>query len=227
MRIREVAPDDAGAPQRAVGLLLIDAQRDAVWVAMRDPHFGHAEELTEAPLSPTDQQPVLWYQYLDLPWPFADRHWVIEVWDSRAVAKASAGRDWEHWWDLPDRPVERTLEAARLHPPPAPADDVERAIHTPVNEGAWLAISLPGGRTLTGYHVTTVIGGRIPDRLVSDYTMMTLSSVLKGVQERSRTAAAHYDAHHSGAEALLGGDGEPIPPSAQWDPLRRPGPTTP
>ena len=89
----------------------------------------------------------------------------------------------------------------------AMADD---AIWTPVNRGAWLTIQVPGAGTILGYHVTTVIGGNIPDRSVADYALLTMTKLLRGAEGRARDEVKeHYGADH---EPLPGGDGRPLPP---------------
>jgi hypothetical protein len=72
VKIREV-PDDKDLPQRAIGLLRVDATPAALWLSARDVHFTAVEELTEVQLTPDGQWPAVWYQHLDLPRPFTDR----------------------------------------------------------------------------------------------------------------------------------------------------------
>jgi hypothetical protein len=209
VRIREV-PEDRDQPQRVVGLQLMPHPKEHLWVAARDGHYSALEELTEAYLGPTPNEHHRWYQHLDLPRPFADRHWVIEVWDNYAVPEVTAGAGWEHPWELTEggeAMAAKALQAGEILG--MGAKRARRTVYTPVNRGAWVAISLSDDRTLFGYHVTTVVGGNIPDGLVARYSLLTLGRVFNGTLDRIPYALEHYDADH---EPFLGGDGITIPP---------------
>ncbi len=207
VKIREKQAD--GGPQRGIGLLRTDVPRADVWLAVRDAHLSMMDELHERQLTPPEQMPAVWYQLLDLPRPFADRHWVIDVSDNHALARATGNRCWEHPWVLkPDGPAiaAEVIAAGRI-----PGVDVARgedAIYTPVNHGAWIAVQLPDETTILAYHATSVIGGRIPDKLVADYMMLTLSNLLRGVVERAPKAVEHYGPDHA---RIQGADGVTIP----------------
>jgi hypothetical protein len=209
VKVREALEEDS--PQRAIGLIRSDLDRESLWLATRDPHMVQLDELTEQQLTPPGQWPAVWYQLLDLPRPFSDRHWVIDVTDTHTLATASENRCWEHAWVLsPEGPRigQEAVEAGRV--PGITPDQAAAAIYTPVNHGAWLAISLADGGTVLGYHATSVIGGRIPDKLVADYTMLTLGNLLRGVIERVPEVLPHYDAAHLPIE---GADGQVIDPT--------------
>lgn len=208
VRMRDV-PEDPERPQRVIGLRIADLPRDQVWVGYRDPHFVLDEEVAERRLGPPGPR-ERWYGFLDLPWPFADRQWVVEVEDNVALAEATGNRAWERTWTLAaDGPRAVAAAVADGGVPGVTPDMAARAIYTPVNHGAWLAISLPGGRCLLGYHVTSVVGGGIPDRLVADFALARLRSVLGGIVARGHRAPGHYGAGHA---PVLGGDGRAIPP---------------
>ncbi len=207
VRLRDVESPDA--PQRVIGLIVTLVPRERLWISALDPHFAAAEEITEVRLTPAGTWPNQWYQFLDLPRPFADRHWVVEVWNHGPVAVASQNAAWEHAWRLAEQGPALALQApAAGRIPGVDAERAKDAIYTPVNHGAWLVLALPDGRTLLGYHVTSVVGGAIPDRLVADWSMSTLSRVLRGVVRRAAEVVAHYRGAH---EPLSGGDGRPIP----------------
>jgi len=212
VRIREV-PEDRDLPQRVVGLQVMDHPKEQVWVAARDWHESALEEMIEADLGPTADHHDRWYQYLDLPVPFADRHWVIEVWDNHAVPEATGGAAWEHPWELTEGGEALALEAVREGRIPG-MDEArfERAVYTPVNRGAWAVLSLGDDETLLVYHVTTVVGGNIPDGLVARYSLFTLGRLFDRIEDRFPSVLEHYDADH---EPFPGGDGRPIPPFSQ------------
>ena len=211
VKLREVKDDDA--PQRGIGLWRVHGfDMDSLWIAGRDVHFGSVEELTEVPLSDPVHYPVRWYQYLDLPRPFTDRHWMVDSSPTVPLARATEGRCWEYSWGLtPDGPAIAKAAVAAGEVPGIDSHAADDAIYVPVNHGAWLYIRLPDDSIILGYHATSVVGGRIPEKLVADYTMLTLGSVLKGVLEKVPKVRAHYDAAH---KPIRGGDGEPISPTA-------------
>lgn len=209
VRIREKT-DDPDLPQRVLGLEVIDIAKEQLWFAARDIHYTAVDGLTEVNVGTDDDGHDLWYQHIDVPRPFADRHWVIDVWDNHALAEGTHGRSWEHPWELTPSGEDMAFTLIRQGVIPGIDEHrAEKAVYTPVNRGAWLAISLPGGRTLFGYHVITVLGGGIPDRLVVEYSAMTLGKLFKGTVERVPDALVHYDPHH---EPMIGGDGNPILP---------------
>jgi len=203
VKIREVTDEDA--PQRAIGLLRTSVPKEHLWLAARDVHFTAVDELIEVQLTPDGEWPAVWYQPLDMPRPFSDRHWVVDVTDTHTLAEATGGRAWEHGWVLTDGgPTIATEAVGGGRVPGVDSERIEGAIYTPVNHGAWLVIDLGDGTTLLGYHVTSVIGGRIPDKLVADYTLLTLGKLLKGVVERAPEVVSHYAEGHAPIE---GGDG--------------------
>ena len=207
VRIREI-PDDDEAPQRIVGLMRVDQPADGLWLASRDAHYTSVDEVIEVRLTPAGTWPSQWYQLLDLPRPFADRHWVVDVMDTHELAQETGA--WEHWWVLTEGGPAIGAEAVAAGR--IPGVDVERAadaIYTPANHGAWVTIPLPDGTTILGYHVTSVIGGAVPDKLVADYSLFMLGKLFKGVIARTPEVIEHYDAAH---EPIEGGDGQPLPP---------------
>ena len=87
-------------PRRATGLLLSTASRNQLWVSCQDMHFQQQESTTELRVSLSPPDKAAWYGYLDLPWPFDDRHWVVDVYNNHSLAKATGGKAWEHPWTL-------------------------------------------------------------------------------------------------------------------------------
>ncbi len=208
VKVRE--KDEDGGPQRGIGFLRSDVPRADLWLAVRDSHLTMLEELHERQLTPPGEWPAVWYQLLDLPRPFADRHWVIDVVDTHALALATDNRCWEHAWELRDDGPSVAREAvAEGRIPGVDLERAEAAIYTPVNHGAWIALLLPDGSTVLGYHATSVVGGRIPDQLVADYMMLTLDNLLLGVVDRAPRAVEHYGPDH---DPIEGADGVAIPP---------------
>ena len=208
LKLRDV-PDDPKEPIRVVGLLITDEPRDELWLANRDTHYSVAEGATEVLLTPRGQWPQIWYQHIDAPRPFSDRHWTIDVSDSWQLARATDGRCWEHWWALTDDGLAYAKEAVSAGRVPAiSVDTFEDSIYTPANQGAWLMCALEDGRTLLGYHTKVVVGGRIPDRIIADWGMATLGRMFRKVESQAREQREHYTGGHY---LIHGGDGQELP----------------
>ena len=199
VKLRETGSADSA--QRAIGLVLLDRPRDAVWVSARneDGSYASMSNLKIPAVGAVER----WYQHLDVPFPFTDRHWVIDVWDNHELA--AAGPCWEHPWRLAASggdTARASVVAGRVGD--LTAKQFDGSLKVPVNNGAWVACQFGPEETLLVFHAQSVVGGNIPDRLVVDFTMMTLGKVLRQVDERAATAAEWY------ADDLVGGDGEPI-----------------
>ena len=207
VKIRQTGstPDE---PQRVIGLLVVDQPRDQLWVAARDPHYNDVEEITNIQLTPGSTGRERWYQHLELPRLFADRHWVIDVWDNHAMPQGTDGMCWEHPWQ--HAPDGMTLITAAMDANLLgfkERRELDRAVFVDWNDGAWINISLTPSITLIGFHAATVVGGAIPDRLVADYAMLTAGKVLYGIRDRGPTVWTHHDAAHTTLER---GDGTVI-----------------
>ncbi len=204
-----MANEDPYGPSAAAGMVLSTVPRGDLWIAAQDPHTQVDPDLTEFIVSQEGPDAAVWYGYWDLPRPVKDRQWVVRSYNNHALAEATGNQAWEHVWSLvPDgldtvRPMveagtSRGVGMAQL-------DD---AIFTPVNQGSWFMLAV-GDRTLVGYQATSVVGGAVPDWLVSRLALARLESVLRGVEYRARTwVDGHYTSAHAG---VYGGDGKHIP----------------
>ena len=191
-RVLETGPD------RAVGMIWTPVDRNRVWIAILDDiHDTVVSSLREErlPRSPTDRKRL--YQHLSLPWPFADRQWVIEIWNNRALVDATEGGVWERAWDLAD-PV--------LMATPDPS-----AVWVPMTNGSWFLVPVHGG-TMVAYSARSTIGGAIPHDLVTRWAMATLDEMLGHVADRAAGIQRHYTKGH---EPIAGADGIPIPPAEE------------
>ena len=198
--------------RRAVAYLIMDLPRNAIWVGCQDPHFTLQPSLTEERLERHDDGRGVWYGFVDLPRPFSDRHWVVDVWNNHAMAAATDDRAWEHPWVLRPEDVGRSLIAPHVQAghvgelTPALVDD---AVYTTVNQGAWAVMALPDGRTLFGYHAASVVGGNIPERLIAEYVLSGLEKLLRGIEARaSSSVKEHYTQGH---EPISSGNGSMVP----------------
>lgn len=204
VRVLVPNPDPDGASM-AAGVVLSSVPRDRLWLAAQDPHAQVDPDLTEFVVVERGPDAAMWYGYWDLPRPVRDRQWVVDSYNNHDLAKATGNAAWEHVWKLVPDGLERVRAMAGT--PTArgiDADDLDHAIFTPVNEGSWSMIEV-GDRTLLAYQASSVVGGSIPDWMVSKLVMLRLESVLRGVETRATTwAPGHYDAGHEGVH---GGDG--------------------
>jgi len=209
VKIIDASPDGSGS-RRAVGLIVTDVSRDAMWVSCQDLHFVQNSSVHELRMSLSPPDKAAWYGLIDLPRPFSDRHWVVDVWNNHRLAEATEGRAWEHPWSLQAGGVAKAkalVEAGKV--PDTTLSMWEDAIETPTNLGAWVAVQLPDGGSVFAYHAATRVAGNIPENLMLQYVKSTLDSTLRAIEKRARqTIPGHYKAGHA---AVVGGDGKPVP----------------
>jgi hypothetical protein len=179
---------------RVLGVRWVDADLDTTWLAIHDPHGAEIHGFVQEDLPGSTDQRRIVYQRIDLPWPVADRQWVIEVVNNVPLMRSTDGAVWERTWTLSDR------RGARAEEP--------NALWLPVNEGGWFLARAAGG-TLLGYHVRTVVGGVVPDEAAVRWSYATLASLLDGIADRVPFVRTHYVAGHA---PVLRPDGTPIPP---------------
>ena len=203
--IIERKTDKAG---RAVGMILINTDIKTLWAAYRDAlHFQLQESTTEYLLSVIKPDTQIWYGYLDLPWPLTDRHWIVKTWNNYKLATKTNNACWEHPWQLmkeAESKVEEKLGDRKL-----PANlNPSTAIYTPVNEGAFVLITIEPNKTLLVYHASTVIGGNIPSNLLPNFIASTFKGMLMDMRKRAeKLILGHYKAPH---KKINGGDRKPI-----------------
>jgi hypothetical protein len=180
---------------RVLGVTWTPASRDALWIGIQDDaHFTLVEGLVDEQLPGSTNDQKLLYQRIDLPWPFADRQWVIGIRNNAALWAATSGGVWERTWSLSD---------AR-----GAAQESPDAVWVSVNDGGWLLADAAGG-TLIAYHVRSVVDGNIPDEAAAQWCFSTLESMLLGILDRAGRVPGHYDASHA---PLYRPDGTLIPP---------------
>jgi hypothetical protein len=199
-------------PRRATGILLSSTSRDQLWLSCQDLHFQQQESTTELRVSLQPPDKAVWYGFLDLPWPFDDRHWVVDVYNNHSLAQSTNNSAWEHPWTLASK--ERALTKmgpiiAQGKVEGVDSEMFQSAIYTPANRGAWFAIDL-GEYAIFGYHATTVVGGNVPENLISQFVLQGLDKLLKDIETRAeKTVPSHYTSGHKGE--IIGGDGKPMP----------------
>lgn len=197
------------APQRALGYILIDHPRPAVWLAALEPDYIPVKGLTEFMTKTDSIGNSTWYQHIKLPWPVTNRHWLIDLENNTELADATRGKVWEQTWDLnPGREPEAKRIVGRGLVSGITVAEAQKSIFTPVNHGAWIAVRLRDDKTMLIYAVTSVIGGMIPESLVIRYAMSTLDELLYGIADRAEKMRTVFP---NGNYPVPGGDGKPFP----------------
>ena len=129
-----------------------------------------------------------WYEWIDIPFPFSDRHFVLDVWDNHALAKSSGNMIWEHPWEIATGAMSQTkAPAQRGEIEGVSAQVYNKSVEVDINNGAWVAIALGPNETLLAFHAQSVVGGAIPDKLIADFVMMSMGKVFKGIIGRAET----------------------------------------
>jgi hypothetical protein len=209
VRLFDQPGGDPEGPRRASGLLIVNQPRDVVWVAVMDPHYVQSEQATEVRVAFEPPDRSRWYGIIDLPRPFADRHWIVDVRNNHALAKSTGNRAWEHPWRLrAEGPAELPALFGEGKLRGIPGEALQEAIYTPVNHGAWLVVALDKDHTLLGYHATSVVGGAIPESLIARFVHASLGDMLTGAAARAAgPVRGHYTASH---KQVIGGDGSAV-----------------
>jgi hypothetical protein len=193
----------------ALGMIVSDAPLRDLWLGSLDPDFDIVRNVRMHIFPPPPDAVTRWYGLVDLPFPFIDRHFLITTVLNKAIAASSGARIWERAWHLePDgvKTMAPLVAAGKVRGVDTAA--FEKAIYTPVNRGSWFFVRLDETRVLTGYSCATVVGGDIPDGLVTQHVLAGLDELLRTVVTRAREMPKHYRAPH---DLLVGGDGAAIP----------------
>ena len=193
---------------RVVAFHLVEAPMVRVWLAVLDPHFPADDRVTEVFVEHDDRGNGTLYQFMDLPWPVRNRHWVIRVRKGIDVAAGSQGRIWQHSWNLIEHGEEIAYEVvAAGRAEGVDLDEAKGARYLEANIGAWALFALDENLTLMTFQATVELGGWIPDRLAARFAAGSLEKLCRTVAANSATMPEHYDVHHA---PIYGGDGLPI-----------------
>ena len=196
-------------PRRAVGIRLSSHPKEKLWLSCQDVHFVQQSSTKELRVNQRPPDSADWYGYLDMPWPFSDRHWFVKVWNNHELANKTNNQAWEHPWDLipnGDDIVRSHIAAGKLDG--VTTEMMDDAVYTPVSRGAWAAMDVADS-SLFIYHATTQVGGNIPEEVIVRYVRSGLDEMLRNIEKRAATV---MDSHYSGDHPLLpGGDGKPVP----------------
>ncbi|MFN8179966.1 MAG: hypothetical protein U0167_18685 [bacterium] len=202
--------DEEQARHRVIAFRLVRAPRGVVWVSALDPHFSLNDRITEVPLSEDSSGGSRWYQFMDLPWPVRNRHWVIRLEKGVEVATRTSGRVWEQSWHLvPDgKAIAEALADSGKTGDVSP-DHVRGARYLEANDGAWALFALRDDLTLIAYNLTITLGGWIPEGMAARFAMSALEDMMDRIAVNTERVPTHYVEGH---ETIYAGDGSPIPP---------------
>ncbi len=187
-------------PGKGVGAWgVLPVPRELAWLAMTDDHLADdVESLTEVRIRGAWTQPKLIYQRLDLPWPFADRHWVLDVANTTVLAQRSGV--WERAWTQDGHALAGVRERTD-----APLFDAAETL--PHNRGNWLLVPIDAESTLAIYQVWTDLGGSIPPAAVEAWVRASLNELYADLALHAAAVRARYGL---GCDAQLGADGSTI-----------------
>lgn len=192
---------------RVAGLQVIPAPRLRVWLSLLGHDDRSSSRMTRALLDRRSGGAHVSYQHLDLPWPFADRQWVILSEKNAELAEASEDRIWEHRWSLLPG-GEDVLEAAYADGriPGVTRKLLDDSVYLRANSGAWILFDLGRGNTLVAAYLDVDLGGQFPDALVRSFTKRQLETVFRGLK-----ASNPHDCDDEALATVHDGRGLPIP----------------
>lgn len=185
---------DTAAGAFAAGAVWVSVPLGIAWVAIQDAKdrpIGHQITHTWLPGETEGRRQV--YMRLDLPWPLADRQWVSDLVNNRALHAATDGRVWQRRWTLGD-------------PKLAPNADPS-AVWVEENQGAWTLVPVGEG-TLCVLTIRSVIGGSVPADIAQSWANSVLKRTLRTFAEMAPGTVEHYGAAH---EAIVAPDGTVVP----------------
>lgn len=189
---------------------IIHQPRLLVWLATFDGVGGERpKRYTSVVLDRQELGSYVRYQHVDLPWPFADRHWVIQLQKDLDAARVSDGQLWLHHWSLAAdgrRMMEDAFERGLIEGLSRPA--LDESVYLPANRGAWILIEVSPDTTLVFAHFAADLGGHFPRALVRSFTARRVRAGMQLIEDLSRQVAGEYDAD----PVIYDGFGQPIDP---------------
>ena len=201
--------EEAQERHRVLAFRLIRAPRLVVWLATMDQHYKLNDAITEVVLSAGADGTSTWYQFMDLPWPIRNRHWVITLSQTVDVCTKTDGVAWEQKWRLvPDGEKTALDLAAAGNAGGLSLDKVEGARYLKANEGAWAVFALSDDLTLIAYNLTTVLGGLVPESMAARFAQRALEDLMDRIAANVAKVPGHYVGEHG---PIFAGDGTAIP----------------
>ena len=198
------------APVGAMAMVIADYSQAEVWLGSAEGSHMSGESVEDKHivynLPKIGNEMFYWYGYVRLPMPFSNRHFVLRTLVNTGLSDATGGVCWERTWTLQKDGVATVrpfVEAGKIKG--LTLEQFDKAIYLPANMGGWLALQLPNGQTLFGYHASSSLGGEIPDKLVNRYVMLTLGDIVDEVIRNASGVRAHYVGSHKPVQSGAGG----------------------
>ena len=98
------------------------------------------------------------------------------------------------------------IEAGELAP--IKVEQLDDAIYLPVNRGSLIAVPYDTEQTLLVYHLSTVVGGFIPDAIVRVFSRQQVEAFIEYIENNAANIYEHYIDGH---ELVYDGEGIPLP----------------
>ncbi len=172
---------------------VMDTDAVSLWLTLidRERYDDMNDNIVESFISRRFEDRFLNYNALNA-FMVAMRHQVLDARVNVHLYEASGGKLWEHHWSrVPDvdEQIEHALSQDRLHT--LSRRDLEDAVVVPRNDGSWMLLQLPDGRTWAETYTINDPGGRIPEfvvrRVTSVATGRTFAAYESWAIERSRS----------------------------------------
>jgi hypothetical protein len=194
---------------RVLAFRLVQAPRQLVWLSTLDEHFSLNDRITEVRITEDSGGGATWYQFMDLPWPVANRHWIIRLEKGVDVAAKTSGRAWEQSWHLVANGESTAVALAESGKTNGlSVGHVRGARYLDANDGAWALFALRDDLTLIAYNLTITLGGLIPEGMAAHFAMSALEELLDRIAVNTKLVPTHYVDGHG---PIYAGDGTPIP----------------
>ena len=180
-----------------LGIQLVEAPRLLVWLSLLGGNGRSDERVISVKLSQAPDSAYSRYQYVNLPWPIRDRHWVIYCEKNLELAETTDGVIWEHRWSLHDdgeNLLQSAFDNGRI--PRLSVRAFEKSVYLPANRGTWGLIDLGQSRTLIVAFYDADLGGRLPGGLVRSFTKRQLRNYLETTREQTDYVLQFYDENH-------------------------------
>lgn len=179
---RNSYPVDGEAARKALAVAVVGTSIDALWGAIND-EVAHVSrsDLTHAEILAGSAcvAPRTVLQVLDVPWPFDDRWWTVNLTENTAIAAASGGRVRELRWDS-------NVDASRVTTAAGRAA-IEGTTPLRFTKGAWFLVAIDDTHTLVEYYVWTDVGGNVPADLASKFATTKLDETIKMMADLARS----------------------------------------
>ena len=185
--VHEVESAGGGDSQMGVyGFQIVEEPRLLVWVATIGTSLKTHPRYNRVVIERDDQGAFLKYQHINVPWPFKDRHWIIDVSKNIALAENSDGVIWEHRWSLAeDMPARAQAAYDDGMVDGVTPRQFRKSLFLPENKGAWVAFQLDPQRTLLVAYAAADLGGNISRGMAMSFAKRKLAQGLGMIAERS------------------------------------------